>query len=104
MYKYKANVIRVIDGDTVKLSIDLGFRVFWTSNCRLADINAPEMSTKEGKLSKAHLQTLLSEGEEVTIESKKLDKYGRPVVFIIKNAEDIGDNMLSSNHAVKYQS
>lgn len=108
MYTYKAIVLRVIDGDTVKLSIDLGFRVFWTSNCRLADINAPEMNTEEGKASKAHLQTIISEGEELTIVSRKLDKYGRPVVLLFKNKDYVNNNsvnanMLSSNHAVKYQ-
>jgi endonuclease YncB( thermonuclease family) len=98
MYTYKAKVNKVVDGDTVNLTIDLGFRMTMTANCRLAGINAPEMSTKEGSISKLFLSNLIPVGSDVTIESAKLDKYGRPVVRI----GDINDRMISEGMAVKY--
>jgi micrococcal nuclease len=104
MYTYKAEVIRVIDGDTVVLNIDLGFKIHHISPCRLAGINAPEMNAKDEKVraaavaSKEYLMGLLPEGMEVKIISKKLDKYGRPIVSI-----GLNDSMIKSGHAVIYK-
>jgi endonuclease YncB( thermonuclease family) len=96
MYTYKAKLNRVVDGDTVNLTIDLGFRLTYTANCRLAGINAPEMNTDEGKVSKVALMQMLN--SEFTIESTGLDKYGRPVVKI----GNINDKMVEGGYATKY--
>jgi micrococcal nuclease len=112
MYTYKAEVIRVIDGDTVVLNIDLGFKIHHITPCRLAGINAPEMNAKDEKVraaavqSKEYLESLLPEGMEVTIISKKLDKYGRPVVHFLAESNkyaSVNDLMLISKHAVIYK-
>jgi len=112
MYTYKAEVIRVIDGDTVVLNIDLGFKIHHITPCRLAGINAPEMNSKDEKVraaavqSKEYLSALLLEGMDVTIISKKLDKYGRPVVYFLPGLNHYGsinDLMLRSKHAVIYK-
>ena len=42
-YEYECELVRVIDGDTVKLRVDCGFNVTFTDNFRLHGINAPEM-------------------------------------------------------------
>lgn len=102
MYQYKATVNRVIDGDTVNLTIDLGFRLSMTSNCRLAGINAPEMSTEEGKTSKIALTIMLGSGDKVTINSTGLDKYGRPVVEILRKDTTVNKIMLEQGHAKPY--
>lgn len=98
MYTYKAKVNKIVDGDTVNLTIDLGFRMTMTANCRLAGINAPEMSTKEGQLAKVYLSSLLEIGSTYVIESANLDKYGRPVVKI----GEINQKMVESGNAVKF--
>ena len=97
MYQYKAKLNKIVDGDTVNLTIDLGFRMTMTANCRLAGINAPEMSTKEGQVAKVYLTTILP--DSFTIQSTGLDKYGRPVVKI----GDINQKMIDSGNAVKYE-
>jgi micrococcal nuclease len=96
MYQYKAKLNRVVDGDTVNLTIDLGFRLNYTANCRLAGINAPEMNTEEGKTAKVALMQMI--GDEFLIESTGLDKYGRPVVLI----GNINDKMVEGGYATKY--
>jgi micrococcal nuclease len=112
MYTYKATIVRVIDGDTVVLNIDLGFKIHHISPCRLAGINAPEMNAKDEKVraaavqSKEYLISLLPEDMEVTIISKKLDKYGRPVVYFLAELNKYGtvnDLMLISKHATIYK-
>jgi micrococcal nuclease len=102
MYNYKAIVNRVVDGDTVNLKIDLGFRLSYTANCRMAGINAPEMSEDAGKQSKAALMENLPVGHVVDIISTGLDKYGRPIVVIKVNGTDINIKMITQGFAVKY--
>jgi endonuclease YncB( thermonuclease family) len=101
MYNYKAIVNRVVDGDTINLTIDLGFRLSYTANCRMAGINAPEMSENAGKTSKAALMEHLQAGEVVDIISTGLDKYGRPLVIVKANGTDINIKMITQGFAVK---
>ena len=101
LYNYKAMVIKVIDGDTVKLSVDLGFRLHWDVNCRLAGINAKELGSG-GEEARDHLKRILPQYCIVDIVSRQLDKYGRPVVEILYNGININTKMLNDGMAVKY--
>ena len=47
-YEYQAKLIRVIDGDTYRLQIDLGFDLTLTESVRLAEVNCPERGTLDG--------------------------------------------------------
>jgi hypothetical protein len=51
-YVYAATCVKVIDGDTYDLLVDLGFRAFEKVRVRLRGYNAPEMSTQEGRLAR----------------------------------------------------
>ena len=101
MYTYKAKVARVIDGDTVVLEIDLGFKIFHVMSCRLLNVNAPELNAEDeqtkaaAKASRGFLMYLLGVGKIVTIESKKLDKYGRALV-LIDGVNDIMNEYLAT--------
>lgn len=72
-----ARVVRVIDGDTVVLDVDLGFNV-WLCNqsFRLAGCNAIEHSSPGGAEAAANLATLLPAGSLITLTSLKPDKFG----------------------------
>ena len=70
-YTYNATVVRVVDGDTVILKVDFGFRVFAESPFRLWGINCPEMSTPEGKLAKKRAEELLPVGKEILAKTYK---------------------------------
>ena len=83
IYIYKAELIRVVDGDTVELMIDQGFSNFTKQTMRLYGIDAPEMRTKEGKEAKAWLWEALQPLETIYVQTIQLstkakrDKYGR---------------------------
>ena len=53
MWEYQAEILRVVDGDTVDARIDLGFKVHYNVRVRLHGLNAPESRTrdKEEKIS-----------------------------------------------------
>lgn len=78
-YRYKAEIIRVIDGDTVVLRISLGFYIAFEQHVRFYGVNAPELKTIEGKLAKIELEKQFPTGAKVIFESyrDKPDKYGR---------------------------
>lgn len=103
MYEYQAKVIRVIDGDTVDVEVDLGFHIKTTMKIRLAGINAPEINTVEGKKTKSELLSLI-EDQTVTLLTirDKQEKYGRYLGVIIKDKTNINDWLVEQKMAVRY--
>jgi micrococcal nuclease len=83
IYTYKAELIRVVDGDTVDLISDLGFDTLKRERFRLYGIDAPEMNTAAGKEAKAWLWEALQPLEAIYVQTIQLetkikrDKYGR---------------------------
>jgi micrococcal nuclease len=88
LYYYKAKVVRIIDGDSIVLDVDLGFNMkLVNGNFRLFGIDAPEIRTKDleekemGLQSKIRLEELCPVGSEILIKTvKSQDKYGRYLV------------------------
>jgi len=106
-YKYKAVVVDVYDGDTVKVDIDLGFNLtFERTTLRLARINAPELrgsQRPEGLKSRDRLRDLVLNKEIVikTIKDKK-GKYGRYIAELIDitTNKNINDQLVEEGLAV----
>lgn len=95
-----AIVINVVDGDTIRLQLDLGWHVTYTARVRIAGINAPEMKTPEGIAAKQYAQSVLRSGDEVIFTSTSLDKYGRPLGHLIYGgARDFGEEMVLHGYA-----
>jgi len=109
MYEYNVTVIRIIDGDTVYLNVDMGFHASLVIDCRLEGINAPELhgTTKEaGLASKAELERTLSLGP-LRVKTTKSDSFGRWLGRLFVNLQDgtildVNDHMLSTGFAVPY--
>ena len=108
MYEYQAEVIRVIDGDTIVLRIDLGFKLSWKVSCRLHGIDCPELRSKNAseriaaKAAKDFTQAELPTGSMVLIYSVELDKYGRPLVDIFYGDKHLNEELVSNNHSKLY--
>lgn len=91
LYNYRGRLIRVVDGDTIEVDIDLGFNVLLGQRkLRLAELDTPEIKTPEGVIAKQITTDWLKENTiskkqltesitYVTFEtlSDKPDKYGR---------------------------
>ncbi len=72
-----AQVVRVIDADTVALDVDLGFGVWQRyQSFRLLGCNGRERSDVGGPEATAHLAAILPAGTFVSLASIKPDKYG----------------------------
>lgn len=87
------------------LTLQLGWHITLTTRCRVAGINAPELSTDEGIAARAWAVGALPLGIEVTFVSHSLDKYGRPLGSISMTSEqgqvyDYASEILDAGHAV----
>ena len=102
LYRYKAKVIRWVDGDTLLCLIDLGFYTHKEERLRLARIDTPELrgSEKEdGKRVKALVTELYPKDTEIYIHSKKKDKYGRFIAEIYHEEKNINQWLIDSGNA-----
>ena len=84
MYQYKIKeVVKIVDGDTVDVVIDLGFDITRKERVRLKGIDTPETLTKDavekkyGLEAKEYVEKWFSEQKEILIRTYKDDKYGR---------------------------
>ena len=102
MYEYNATLMRTIDGDTVVLRVDLGFKIWAEMSFRLIGINAPELNQLGGVEAKAHLSTLIGAlGPVFRIATSKPDKYGRWLVtFPTPHSPSVNEQMVLDGHAV----
>lgn len=109
---YNATVVRIVDGDTIRLDIDLGFDiVLKNQSVRLYKVDTPECRTRDlkekaaGLLAKDVVQNLITIGERVFIRTK-LDtkgKFGRLLGTIITTDNiNINEHLIDNNYAVEY--
>ena len=77
---YMIEPLYVIDGDTIKANIDLGFGVTITRRLRIAGIDAEPINTLNGQVAMATLAYLLNNAESITAEYLNDDKWGRAIV------------------------
>lgn len=109
IYEYKANLVRVVDGDTVIPDVDLGFGIHANLDFRLLGLNAPEMvgATKvAGTAAKYELARLITLGP-MRIVSTKSDKYGRWLATIYVKLDDgsemdVNATLVATGFAVPY--
>lgn len=115
MYQYKCKIIKVLDGDTVDIDLDLGFKIILANQrVRMAGIDTPESRTTiaeekvRGQLSKKKLAEKLPIGSWQIIETQKPDsnddKFGRILgIFILEDGTRVNDWLIQNNYAVPYK-
>ena len=110
MYRYKVSVVKVVDGDTIDVDIDLGFGMSYKKQrVRMLGIDSPESRTRDlvekkfGKASKAHLKSILESGG-IQLVSHDKGKFGRILgeLFIGDSSYSINQQMIDEHHAVAY--
>lgn len=104
MYSYMAKVVRWIDGDTVILKVDLGFRMSFTDAFRLMGIDTPERGEEGWAEAKMEAERLAPVGSSAVVWTHKSDKYGRWLATIHPDEliDTVNFHLLASGHAVSY--
>ena len=110
MYRYKVEVTRVVDGDTVDVDIDLGFGMTYKKQrVRMKGIDTPESRTRDlvekkfGLASKEFLKSQLKD-QEIELVSHDKGKFGRILgeLFVGSSAYSINKIMIDNHYAVLY--
>jgi micrococcal nuclease len=103
MYQYNATVLRWVDGDTVDLRVDVGFRVYMETRFRLNGVDTPERGCENYAQAKEFCQAQAPVGSEVLINTYKADKYGRWLVTVMASGTvPLNDRLISAGLAVPY--
>ena len=116
MYEYKCKILRVVDGDTVDIDIDLGFGIWMhKERVRMMGIDTPESRTRDlvekafGLASKERLKELLPIGS-IQVLKTEIDKsgedakgkFGRILGDFLIEEKRVTDILIEEGHAVAY--
>ena len=110
MYAYRCSIERVVDGDTVDVTIDLGFKIFHKARVRLYGIDTPESRTRDkdekarGLLAKSYIVDKVESTENIIIRTKKdaKGKFGRILGELIVDNTNLNEAMISKHLGVAY--
>lgn len=113
LYWYKAKVDRVLDGDTVDLTLSLGCDVYIKERCRLYGINCPEISGVR-KISNEYRRGMeatkfvrdMVEGKEVVVRTYRdqKGKFGRYLIdlYPLEGEMSLNDELVEKGLAIPY--
>ena len=117
MYEYNCRIVKVVDGDTVDVDIDLGFDVLLSNQrIRLKGIDTPESRTRDleekkfGLLAKQMVEHYCPLGQTITLRTSKDErgKFGRILgeFMVYHQATDrytsLNEILVDEGYAVKY--
>ncbi|MGM0622146.1 MAG: thermonuclease family protein [Bacteroidota bacterium] len=113
MYQYKAKAERVVDGDTIDVTIDLGFKITTHQRIRLAGIDTPEIYSvkkdsdeyRRGITAMQFVeQRLAANNNQMIIETEKATgKFGRYIgtIKLSDNAKTLNLELVEKGFAVR---
>jgi len=117
-YNFRVTEInRVLDGDTIDVTIDLGFDLFKKERVRIAGVDTPEKRTRdleEKELGihatdwmKKHLEDTIAGDEELTIRTELvggMGKYGRLLgwLYVGEDTVSLNEQMITEGYAWEY--
>ncbi|MBI3314110.1 MAG: thermonuclease family protein, partial [Candidatus Omnitrophica bacterium] len=106
LYTYEAGLIRVIDADTFWMRIWTQRPEWRKEKLRLRAIDAPELSTPEGKAAKRFVEALFKKAQSVTVTTTKPDKYHRYLSDVYLKMPDgaeifLNHHLLQTGRAVR---
>ena len=109
MWEYRADVVRVVDADTLDLDVDLGFGVRKRERVRLAEVDAWETRGPErdkGKAASLFVEELFTFDKTVMVRTAKdkKGKFGRYIAWIMLQGGnhdgcDLGELLIEQGHA-----
>ena len=101
MYEYRVKeVVRIVDGDTVDLILDLGFGLFKKERVRIAGVDTPEKRTrnlKEKKLgydATSFVEGWFAEDGDIVVRTEKDGKYGRLLGWIYRGEKCLNHEII----------
>jgi len=115
LFNYRAKITKHVDGDTVRVDLDLGV---WTHsdqelrlmNSEMKGVQCPELKDKDPTIraraaaAAARTAELLPIGTQVLCHTERADGWKRLLASIqLPDGRDLGDLLLEEGHAVPYK-
>ena len=110
-------IVKVLDGDTIDVLIDLGFDLYKKERVRIAGVDTPEKRTRDLEEKalgidatnwlKEQLENTIQGNDELTIRTELkggVGKYGRLLgwLYVGDNTKSINEQMISQGYAWAY--
>ena len=111
-------IVKVLDGDTIDVLIDLGFDLFKKERVRIAGVDTPEKRTRDLEekalgidatnwLKKKLEDTIAGDGDELTIRTELVGgtgKYGRLLgwLYVGEDTVSLNEQMITEGYAWEY--
>ena len=108
MWEYQAKLHRVIDGDTVELTLDLGFNVTITEGIRVAGVDTPEIrggtaeTKRAGRIAREYTKGFCagSEGWPLIVATEWDRSFERYVGSVSRDGVDLAEALISHGFGV----
>lgn len=113
LYRYRARLVRVVDGDTVRVQLSLGVFCYREVSIRIAGIDAPELFSGDhrdaGLASRVHLQELLADADDGVLfvrtykDARSFDRYVADIGFTQAGEwVDAATEMIADGYAARW--
>lgn len=112
-FKYRFLILdyRIIDGDSVVMTLDLGLGLRTTETVRLADLDAPEVRTRDLEEKAAGIRATdwlvdaMGNADELILEALMFNrgKFGRLIGYVIADGVNLNNKMVAEGLASPYQ-
>lgn len=102
-WRYPATTRRVVDADTIWCCIDMGCPTTHVAPVRVIGVDALETGAAAGIAASTWVKQALPPGTPVTVTSRILDKYGRPLGDVtLPDGTSLGQALLATGRAKEY--
>lgn len=106
-YTYRAEIVRWIDGDTVDMVVDMGFKMTTEQRFRLHGVDTPERGQAGYGEATEFVNFLAPEGSTVVVHTfKDPDSFGRYLCTVMPNdgkSASVGSRLLEAGLAKVYE-
>jgi len=87
-YIYRVTILKVLDGDTFDVNIDLGFKAHIEETVRLAAVDAPPLGEDGGKEAFEYVREQMAKAKTIVVRTGKEDKHGRYVMHVFYSLDE----------------
>lgn len=101
MYEYRGVMTRAVDGDTIDVTLDLGFNIRKTERLRLLNVDSPERGEPGWAEATEYVKAALTD-QVLRVRTYKADSFGRYLADVWLGDENFNQRLISSGHAKPY--
>jgi endonuclease YncB( thermonuclease family) len=90
-YIYRVTILKVVDGDTFDVNIDLGFKAHIEERVRLAAVDASRLGEDGGREAFMYVREQMAKAKTIVVRTGKEDRHGRYVMHVFYSLEEDAD-------------